>query len=230
LGSTAAGVKDVDALREALVRGVGAQDPGVRGRSLRLLAGVSKNVRQRQETRDLCVKALEDPSGFVRSNAAAGLGMLQAVDAIPALVTHLDDGASGVYDLSGWTQLDGSPGLIHHDGSMLSRVDDAVLDALAQASLPLGEAAFKRRSLGRITGLELLARQREDANVWMKEHRSVIKTWAERRLEEERARTLQEAASALHSPPGAVSPAAAGAAVEEGHGDSDPRAHGDSGH
>ena len=56
MGSTAAGVKDVDALREALVRGVGAQNPGVRGRSLRLLAGVSNNVRQRQETRDLCMK------------------------------------------------------------------------------------------------------------------------------------------------------------------------------
>lgn len=227
MGSTAAGVKDVDALREALVRGVGAEDPGVRGRSLRLLAGVSSNdALWRNKTRDACVKALDDPNGFVRSTAAVGLGMLQAVEAIPALVAHLDDGASGVYDLSGWTQLDGSPGFIHHDGSMLSRVDDAVLDALTQTSLPLGEAAFKRRSLGQITGLELLDRQREDANVWMKQHRSTIKAWAERRVDEERARALQEASPAPQPPSGGAPTPGAGAAEGEGHAGAGPTAHG----
>lgn len=193
LGSIATGVKDRSALREALKRAVRSEDSGVRGRAIRLLSGIVSDVRGRRFVHDLCLKALEDPNGYVRSSAAAGLGNLRALDAVLVLERHLFDESSTVYDLGGWTQIDGSPGLLHHDGSMLSRVDDAVLDALAQASLPLEELAFKRRSWARLTGVELLERQREEAKHWIKLNRSAINEWTERMVAAEEAAAGKQA-------------------------------------
>ncbi len=43
------------------------------------------------------------------------------------------------YDIDGYTELDGSRGRTHHDGSAWSRVADAALYALKRYSMRLGE-------------------------------------------------------------------------------------------
>lgn len=175
-GTTAAGLADVNGLWTQLAAAAGALDPGVRGRAVRLMGGlVSRTGTRRGDAAGRCIAALDDPHPFVRSSAASCLGNMQQVEAIPALVAHLGDGAADSYDLAGWTRLNGSPGLLHHGGSLRGRVDDALLDGIAQASLPLGDARFVRGPKGANETLEgMLAREAAQARSWLLKTRPQI--------------------------------------------------------
>ena len=175
IGTAAPGLEDLAGLRVSLERSRGAMDPGVRGRALRTLSGVVRTEPDRVRAVEACLEGLGDAHPYVRASALAGLGHLGEVAAIERMLPLLEDPAPAVYDLTGWSHLDGRPGLLHHDGSLLSRVDDAALDALVQASLPLAGQRFRRPvRLPEEQDAEFLSRSRLEAQRWAASRQALI--------------------------------------------------------
>lgn len=139
LGAFGAGWPEQGPLRARLSELLAHADPGVRGRAAIALSTIVGPVDAgRDAAGEAILPLLRDPHAYPRSAAATALAWLDYRPAIHELVPLLEDGAANVYDLRGFTLLDGTPGLCHHDGSPWSRVDDAALRALQSFSSRIG--------------------------------------------------------------------------------------------
>lgn len=131
---------DQPAFRAKLTSLLTHADAGVRGRAARALANA---VGSRDAGRDAAAQAimplLEDANPYTKSAACGALATLDYRPGIHAIMPLLTDMTSNTYDITGWQELAGSNGRIHHDGSAWSRVSDAALTALRTYSGRVGE-------------------------------------------------------------------------------------------
>jgi hypothetical protein len=141
-------------------------DPGVRGRSLAVLADVEGLVAA-----DLRFAAgrehLADPHGYVRAQAADLLLRCREPMAIHALIELAGDLAEARYELRGFTTLDGNAGTLLHVVPGRPRVADAALLALLTLSQQLpGVSALVLSLGGRASPEALLVQNGEAARLW----------------------------------------------------------------
>jgi hypothetical protein len=126
---------DADRLRIARsVLELGAHtDPGVRGRSLLVLAEVEGLVSpaERFSAGEL---HLADPHGYVRAQAADLLARCREPMGIHALVPLVGDLSAARYVLAGFSLIDGSAGELLHEVPGRARVAEAALLALLSLS------------------------------------------------------------------------------------------------
>ncbi len=114
-------------------------DPGVRGRAVELLGAIGGDDKSVIAS---VSKSLDDSSGFVRAQACSALARLRHKPAIHKMMEMLADESSTRHDIRGFKQLDGRPGVLHHDGSPWSVVLDAAATSIR--SLSGGELRFER--------------------------------------------------------------------------------------
>lgn len=115
-----------------LVELTGHTDPGIRGEALRLLA-LSRNAVDAAVLEKL-QGALRDEHAFVRAQACEALARVGEKSTIHALAPLLDDEAPSRYDLSGWTRVDGRPGVLRHRMRGRKLVRDSAAYAIAELS------------------------------------------------------------------------------------------------
>ncbi len=156
-----------DALRSRAIERIAHDDPGVRGRAVQLLATLSsRDPEMTQEAAALIVPRLKDDHPFVQSCACTALAYMDYQPGMHAMVEMVDDMTRNTYDITGWQQLDGSPGRLHHDGSAWSRTADAAISAMRGMSRRIGEP------------FEVTIRPRE-AEASLVEAAAVAKAWYE---------------------------------------------------
>lgn len=146
------------------------EDAGVRGRAVSVLAAIARDDGQKTKAGDLIEPMLADGHPYVRSEAATAIGTLKRTSAVPAMMKLLDDKEKNTHDISGWTQLDGTAGSVHHDGSAWSRVDDAVLQALKSMTYSMGDKKFDPPKIDYKTVDADIAKGVADAKAWHTKH------------------------------------------------------------
>lgn len=129
--------EDARARLAALVVALGAHpNPGVRGRSLAVLAELTGLLSA--EARFAAGRQhLADSDGYVRAQAADLLLRCREPMAIHALIDSVRDLAPARYELRGFTNLDGSAGVLLHVVPGRPRVADAALFAMLNLSQEL---------------------------------------------------------------------------------------------
>ncbi|MCO4747960.1 MAG: hypothetical protein KC912_24420 [Proteobacteria bacterium] len=147
-------------------------DPGVRGRAA--LAHVRYNT-DAVAAAAAVEPLLDDSDAFVRSAAARAVGSAGALRLTDKLMSMLGDSAKSTYDITGWTQLNGKAGRVHHDGSAWSRVDDAALQGLKSLG---GRNGSERLTLTRVRYDHIdedLATCVSEARAWHAANRDALK-------------------------------------------------------
>jgi len=135
LRSVYSGYADKAGLEKKLVALLSHADPGVRGRAADLLSSTAGFEKaKQQEIAQKLLPLLGDSNAFVKSSAMSGLAWLKHAPAIHEIVKQVDDLTSNTYEIKGFTNLDGTSGWVHHDGSAWSRTGDAALYALKTLS------------------------------------------------------------------------------------------------
>jgi len=148
--------------------------PAVRGRALALLTEVPALL----EPAALASRAaamLSDENGYVRGQAAVALGQAGVPRDISKLLPLARDESPTLYELSGFTELDGTPGSLKFDIPGRPTVADAVLIAIgdlahratteAEADLPPLSLTLAGPNSNHATRLESAAR----AGAWFDE-------------------------------------------------------------
>lgn len=128
-------VKDKAVMKAKLEPLLKHADPGVRGyaaEALARLAGFDRTVQADYAT--LIVPLLDDPNPFTKSAACEAMAYLREKKAFHKIITMVEDTTANTYDIKGWTQLDGTDGYQHHDGSAWSTVGDAALSSIRMFS------------------------------------------------------------------------------------------------
>jgi hypothetical protein len=143
-----------------------ALDPGVRGRSLAVFAELDwlASLAARYE---LGARRLRDAHPYVRAQAADLLLRCREPAAIHALIALVGDLAEARYELTGFAELDGSPGTLVHVVPGRRRVAEAALLSI----VPLSQ------SVPRLTPLFLTlgGRVRDEASVL--QNAEVARSW-----------------------------------------------------
>ena len=131
---------DKDSLKDKIVPLLKHADPGVRGRAADTLASLAGFQDDKmKEYAAIIEPLLDDSNTYTKSAAMGALAMLQSKKSFNKIITFVDDTAKNTYDIKGWTELDGSSGWQHHDGSAWSTVGDAALSAIRSISFKTGK-------------------------------------------------------------------------------------------
>ncbi len=141
-------------------------NPAVRGRALGVFTEIAwlLPAAARFETAQL---SLRDPDPYVRAQAADLLLRCKEARGIHVLIEHVADLAVARYELSGWTNLDGSPGRLVHTVPGRKRVADAALLAILTLSEGLpGVAALPLTLGGRAESDEVILQNAAIARSW----------------------------------------------------------------
>lgn len=104
-------------------------NPGVRGRALYFLTEVPGLV-DTATLEGAALVALGDQDGYVRGQAIDTVARSTNATFIPSLVPLVRDLARARYDISGWTDLRGEPGILPHDIPGRRTVAEAALFAI----------------------------------------------------------------------------------------------------
>jgi hypothetical protein len=149
-------------------------DPGVRGQALAVLAEIPTLFAA--DARFQAAEAASvDRDAYVRARAADLLARCRDPLAIHLLVGHVGDLSLARYELSGWTQLDGTHKTLVHELPGRERVAEAALFAISSLSEVLELASPLTLTLGNgHQSDERVLENAELARSWYRAHQALI--------------------------------------------------------
>ena len=158
---------------ERVVALLGHYDPGVRGRALFALAEVA-SLTAASTRFGAGKRGLADREPYVRAQSADLLARCRESAALHLLIEHVADLTPARYELRGWTQLDGKPGLLVHELPGRKRVAEAALFAMQSLSESLDGSPALTLQLGRQPTDEVVLQNAEFARAWYRANQRSI--------------------------------------------------------
>lgn len=150
------------------------EDPGVRGRALALLTSIP-TLTDLETLIGVALAALRDKSGYVRGQATDTLAQRAGPSAISEILPLTRDLSRARYDISGWTDLSGEPGVFPHDIPGRKTVAETALFAIrsirgkAVSSGALPAEPELKISLGPALSDELILENARLVELWVRE-------------------------------------------------------------
>lgn len=149
-------------------------DPGVRGRAALALMEVARTDDERTAAVAKITPLLADAAPFAKAAAAVALGHSKNTSVVASLMPLLDDKSDNTYDITGWTELDGSAGRLHHDASAWSRVDEAALLAIKGVTSSKGVDKYEMRKIESKTSAADIDAAVGECKAWYEAHKGAL--------------------------------------------------------